>query len=947
MLKKMFLNINGADKMIVCDTEATLADTLRQLGLTGVKVGCGKGQCGACSVLLDGKVVRSCARRMKNIAEYSKVVTIEGIGTPAHLHPLQLSWIVHGGVQCGFCSPGFIVSAKGLLDTNPSPKREDVRAWFQKNRNACRCTGYKQLVDAVMDAAKVLRGEMTMEELSFKIPENGRIYNTYIPKPTALAKVTGTCDYGADMNIKMPKDTLHLAMVNAKVSHANIISVDASEAESMPGVEKVITSKDIKGTNRINGLCFLPNNKSDGYDRCIINDKKVYMYGDVLALVAADTEEHARAAADKVKVELEILPAYMNGLDAVAEDAMEIFPGTPNLFLEMPIVKGEDTKPVMESAPYVAEGSFYVGHQPHLPLEPDVGMAYFDDEGYLTVHGKGQFLQAIPLQSAQALGIEPEKIRAIENPVGASFGSKMSGHTEMLLMAAAMATGRPVCMRFDYAQQSYFSGKRAGGYFNLKLGADKNGKLVAMEEDFMFDHGAYNEATSEPLIEKGFRFCGAGYQIPNIRGAGRVCASNQVFGIAFRAFGSPQALMASESLMDILAEKAGMDSLEFRYINVYRPGDTMPTGCELDVHPLPKLIEMMRPKYKAALERAKKETTPEKKRGVGVSVGMYDSSFEANDFAMIDLELNPDGTITHYSGWHDQGQGADNGALVLVHEALRPLGIAPDKIRLVMNDTAKTPFTGAAAGSRSHYMAGKATIDGAEKLINAMRKPDGTYRTYQEMAAENIPTKYRGQASTAGYSSQCDLNTMQGNPNPTYTYGVFMAEVEVDTKTGKTKVLKMTLHADFGTLGSRLAVDGQMYGGLAQGIGLALSEDFYDPEKHTNLIAMGFPFIQDIPDNMEVEYTETYRPTGPFGSCGCAELPLTSPHVAICNAIYNATGVRMYEVPALPEKVLAGIKKLEKGGKTESPARYYLGDDMWDVLDHYKKNPVVMPRRHL
>ena len=601
----------------------------------------------------------------------------------------------------------------------------------------------------------------------------------------------------------------------------------------------------------------------------------------------------------------------------------------------------------MESAPYVAEGSFYVQHQPHLALEPDVGMAYFDEEGRLTVQGKGQFLQAIALTNAQALGVDPQKIRAIENPVGASFGSKMSTHTEALLMAAALETGRTVCLKFDYAQQSYFSGKRSGGYYNVKLAADKNGKLVAMEEDFMFDHGAYHEATSEPLIEKGFRFCGVGYDIPNIRGVGRVCTSNQAFGIAFRAFGSPQALMATESLMDMLAEKVGMDPLEFRYINVYRPGSTMPTGCELDVHPLPKLIEMMRPKYKAALERAKKESTAEKKRGVGVSIGMYDSSFEANDFAQIDVELNPDGSVTHYSGWHDQGQGADAGALVLVHEAFRPLGIAPEQIRLVMNDTAVTPFTGAAAGSRSHYMAGKATIDGAQKLMNAMRKADGTYRTHAEMVKENIPVKYRGIASTAGYSSQCDLNTMQGNPNPTYTYGVFMSEVEVDIGTGKTRVLKMTLHGDFGTIGSRLAVDGQMYGGLAQGVGLALSEDFYDPTKHTTLIAQGFPFIEDIPDEMEIEYTETYRESGPFGSCGCAELPLTSPHVAIMNAIYNATGVRMYEVPALPEKVLEKLKKLELGEQIAPPAKYHLGSDMRKVLDDYKRNPVVMPRRHL
>ena len=172
---------------------------------------------------------------MSRVPEFSKIVTIEGIGTPDNLHPLQLAWIVHGGVQCGICTPGFIVSAKGLLDSNPSPTREDVRDWFQKHRNACRCTGYKQLVDAVMSAAKVLRGEMTMEELSFKLPQDQRIYNTYFPKPTALAKVTGTCDYGADIIEKLSGDHLHLGLVHARVSHANIISIDTAEAEKMEG----------------------------------------------------------------------------------------------------------------------------------------------------------------------------------------------------------------------------------------------------------------------------------------------------------------------------------------------------------------------------------------------------------------------------------------------------------------------------------------------------------------------------------------------------------------------------------------------------------------------------------------------------------------------------------------------------------------------------------------
>ena len=241
MIKKN-LKINGISRTLIVNEDDRLASVLRNhLLLTGVKVGCGEGQCGACNVIVNDKLIRSCVTKMGRVQDGAEVTTIEGIGTPDNLHPMQLAWMIHGGAQCGFCTPGFIVSAKALLDANPSPTREDVRQWFQKYRNACRCTGYKQLVDAVMDAARVINGKKTMEDLAFKMPADGRIWGTKYPRPTALAKVTGTCDYGADLGIKMPEETLQLALVQAEVSHANIRGIDTAEAEKMPGVYKVVT----------------------------------------------------------------------------------------------------------------------------------------------------------------------------------------------------------------------------------------------------------------------------------------------------------------------------------------------------------------------------------------------------------------------------------------------------------------------------------------------------------------------------------------------------------------------------------------------------------------------------------------------------------------------------------------------------------------------------------
>ena len=906
MIKKV-INVNGIGRTMVVDPEVSLADVLReQLCLTGTKVGCDTGQCGACSVIMDGKVIRSCITKMKRVPDDANITTIEGVGTPDNLHPLQLAFAVHGAAQCGFCTPGFIVSAKALLDHNSDPSREEVRDWFQKHRNVCRCTGYKPIVDGVMDAARVLRGEITQKDLEYKLPHDGRLWGSKYPRPSAYAKVTGTLDYGGDLGLKLPHDTLCLALVQAEVSHANILSIDTSEAEKMPGVHKVVTHKDVKGKNRITGLITFPTNKGDGWDRPILCDTKVFQYGDAIAIVCADTQEQANTAAKKVKVELEELPSYMSAPAAMADDAVEIHPGTPNVYFEQSIAKGEDTRPLMEKAAYVVEDEFYVQRQPHLTVEPDVGFAYFDEEGRLTIHSKSIALHLHNAMIAPGLGIEPEKLRLVQNPTGATFGYKFSPTNEALLGVACMATGRPVFLRYDYKQFITYTGKRSPFFAKIKYGADKNGKIMAMESDWIVDHGPYSEF-GDLLTLRGAQFMGAGYNIPNIRGRGRTVCTNHAWGSAFRAYGSPQSFFAGESLMDELAEKIGMDPLELRYLNVYRTGDTTPTGQAPDVYSLPEMIEKLRPLYKAALERAGKESTPENKKGVAVSIGIFGCGLDGVDSSEAWVELTKEG-VTVGATWEDHGQGADMGMLGTTHEALRPLDITPDQIKLVMNDMAFTPNSGPSGGSRQQVMTGNAIKNGCENLLAAMQKPDSTYRTYDKMVAENIPLRYAGNW-TASMNSNCDENA-QGAPFAVYQYGVFMAEVTVDTKTGKAVVDKMTVVADIGKINNRLVVDGQIYGGVAQGIGLALSEDFEDLNKHTNMAACGIPYPKDIPDAIDIIYVETPREHGPFGAGGVGEMPLTSPHAAIINAIYNATGVRIRKLPALPEKVLAGLKAL-------------------------------------
>jgi aldehyde oxidoreductase len=762
-----------------------------------------------------------------------------------------------------------------------------------------------------------MRGEKKIEDILFKMPKDGRIWGTNYPRPTAEQKVAGTLKFGQDLGLEMPPGTLQLALVQAKVSHANIRSIDTSEAEKMPGVFKVVTHKDVKGKNRITGLITFPTNKGDGWDRPILCDQKVFQYGDAIAIVCADTIEQAKAAAEKVKVDLEVLPAYLNALDAMAEDAIEIHPGTPNVYYEQKIAKGQDTAPIIETAPFVVEGSYYLQRQPHLTIEADMGFAYFDEEERLTIHSKSIGLYLHHAMIAPGLGIEPEKLRLVENPAGGTFGYKFCPTMEALVGVACMATHRPVYLEYDYQQFMQYTGKRSPFFVDLKLAADKNGKLIAMESDWIVDHGPYSEF-GDLLTLRGAQFIGAGYDIPNIRGRGQTVCTNHVWGAPFRAYGSPQAFLASESLMDELAEKMGMDPLELRAINIYRPGSTTPTGQEPEVYPFPDMVEKLRPLYKAALEKAKRESTPENKKGVGITVGIYGSGLDGVDAAEAWVELLKDGKVAVYATWQDHGQGADMGALGTAHEALRPLNIAPENIVLILNDTGIAPNSGPSGGSRSQVVIGNAIKNGCDQLIEALRKPDGKFRTYGEMVAEKKPLKYVGKWAASG-NSNCDANG-QGKPFAVYMYGMFMAEVNVNTKTGKATVEGMTVLADVGKINNKLVVDGQIYGGVAQGIGLALSEDFEDIEKHSTMLGAGIPYAKDIPDKFDIIYFENPRPAGPFGAAGVGELPLTSPHVAVVNAIKNATGVRITHLPARPEKVLAGLKELEAKKGVKVPA---------------------------
>jgi aldehyde oxidoreductase len=882
-VRKVSFTVNGRSMELVADEQRTvLLDVLRDdLSLTGAKQSCDrKGQCGTCMVLVDGRAVLSCITRVAELGG-TEVTTIEGLGTPDHPHLVQQAFVLAGAVQCGFCTPGMVVTAAELLEANPSPTRAEIRRALR--RNLCRCTGYTKIIDAIQLAGRFLRGEIAPADL-LPGPDASPLGVSH-PRPSSMAKACGTALFGAD--IRMP-GALEIAVVRSPHPHARIRGIDTTAAEAMPGVAGVMTAGDIRGTNRI---------KYTVADRPVLCDDAVRTLGDPVAVVAAETRDQALAAVEAVVVDYEPLDALLSPEAALADGAPRVHPDTPNLCYSQPIVKG-DAATAFATAAAVVEARFRTQCVHQAPLEPEVSLAYLEGEGEdaeLVLVGRSINIHLAVASLQAALGWEA--IRYEEPFSGGQFGIKVEVITEGIAGAAALHFGRAVRYVPSLAESMLATSKRHPFDMGIRLAADADGRLSALGMDITVDNGAYM-SLGVVILNRALHMLTSSYFVPNIDVTSRLVYTNNPWGSAARGAGPPQTHYALESAVDLLAEKLGIDPLEFRRRNALKPGETKATGHVVREWPFPGLCEAIRPRYEDARRQAEAARAEGVHRGVGLGAAAFGIAMPG-DKSIAAIELDADDGVTVYVAAADPGEGTDSMLSQLVAAVLE---LPPAKVRLRTRSTADTTASGPASGSRVTYMIGGAAVDAAQQLRAAMDE-EGS-RTHAAFTGSGRATRYVGRRTTLE-TAPLDPATGQGPSFEVQVFSVQMAEVEVDTTTGEVRLLRLTSAADPGRVIHPLNVEGQLEGGMDMGAGFALREE-YVAGKTRDWVTFKFPNIRHAVD-LQTIVVETPRELGTLGSVGIGEMAMVSTAPAIVNAIRDACGAMVFELPATPERVKAAL----------------------------------------
>jgi CO/xanthine dehydrogenase Mo-binding subunit/aerobic-type carbon monoxide dehydrogenase small subunit (CoxS/CutS family) len=932
---RLGFTVNGIERDLLVDASATLLAVLRdELEMTGTKSACGVGECGACTVLVDGLPVLSCSTLAASV-QGKRVQTIEGMAKRHLLHPIQQAFIECGAIQCGFCTPGMIMAAKALLDENPDPSREQIRRHMAGN--LCRCTGYVKIVDAVLAAAdKIRRGDAgTDARDSGSEAFTGEVVGRRITQPEAVAKATGSARYVSD--VKLP-GMLHAKLLRSPYPHARVKRIDTSAAEQLPGVEAILTPEDVldwQGFDR--GLKDLPM-IAGGYtvppDERVLNARARHV-GDAVAAVAATSVEIAEQALELLEVEYEPLPFVLEPQQALAEGAPQISdyaPGNIGKHLEYLYPEG-DADAALERAACVVEGEFETPKQEACTEETAACVASIDPNGRLTVWSQCQLAHMARRELAHIFNIPVRKVRLITPVVGGSFGQRGALCADAYCVALALHTGQPVKLVFTREENFIGLETRTGFSYRFALGFDADGSLSAAKTEMLGKLGGYMGCG--PMAAGIAMIMGLGhYRVPNRRGEADMVMTNTPLSGAMRGFGNPAIMWGIEQLMDEAAGALGLDPIDIRLKNIKRVGETANMGLPIESIYLKECVQRGAAAFGWTDKRARRKAPGPIKRGVGMATMSHCSGAAPLyiDHSNAVVKLNEDGSadlVVHPAqvGQHIWG--------ALAQIAAAELGLAPEDVKIVTGDTDVTLFEYGSDASRSTYAIGNAALGAARNAKNAMlahasrmldhpredlavdnrwifARSDANKRLrVAEVCSDGI---YNFKGHARHFVGQCSWESKFNSP-PT---GAYFAEVEVDTRTGVVEVVHFVTAIDCGKAINPMAVEGQIEGAIQQGIGYCLTENYIiDPAsgrvETDNYDRYKMPGFLDMPQ-IEVVIVDELDPKGPHGAKGVGEAGMVGVAPAIGNAIYDAIGIRFHRLPITAESVLAALRR---GGESK------------------------------
>lgn len=919
----LHLTINGKQVELVAGAHEMLSNVIREkIGLTGTKIGCSQGSCGACTVLVNGEPVLSCitpALRFNN----ANITTIEGISQNGELHKLQEKFVEKGAIQCGFCTPGMVMTALDFINKNPNPTIEQIKDSL--SGNICRCTGYKKIIEAVAEYANRSQKSKIKSQKKHTVG----VSRPYIE---AEKKVQGIADYADDYKIK---NTLHVKFLRSIHPHAKIQRIDFSGAEKIPGVRYIATGKELPVKFGV-----LPISQ----DETAMAIDKVRYTGEIVAAVAADTEDIAEQACKLVKVKYNSLKSFFTideSLNDIGKNE-KIHSHTKfnNNIHKKAELRFGDQQQGLKEAEVVSKMSFEMEGVTHAFTEPHAATAYWDENG-LTLVTATQVTHYVHRALAKVLEVPLNKVRVIKPYVGGGFGGKSDPFPhEIIISHIARRIGKPVRVRLTREEVFLTNHGRHPSRMTVQLGANKDGTLKVLDAGIEIDGGAYGSFGVVTSYYNGV-LLQAPYKLNNFGFRTFRVYTNKPQCGAMRGHGAVNSRFAVESLIDDIAHKIQIDPVELRMKN-FLDSHTLTVGqYRITSNGSRESIQ----KVAEQSDWKNKHSKMEYGHGFGIGCGFFISGSALpiiwNELpqSTVHLKVDFDGRVLITSGANDIGQGSDTMLAIIVAEVL---GISMDKIFVIGADTLLTPVDLGSYSSRVTFMAGNAAKNAAENLkkeiaeavakkkeisIDELNFSDDRIFTNDKKVdlswceAIDILTANQGAVSVSGkYISPKlggDFKGAGAGLSPSYSFGSCVAEVKVDTKTGHVKLVNVWGSHDCGKAINPLAVEGQLEGSWHMGIGQALTEEMKYHEGlvlNNKFLDYKIPTTLDTPD-FHTNIIETIDPEGPFGAKECGEGALHPVIPAIANAIYDAVGIRVTKLPVKSEDVLELIKKKEKSKK--------------------------------